>query len=129
MEPTKDKLNAELIVLEKAVKTLEEVLALPLTDVVRDATIQRFEYTFELSWKTIQTAANFMGTTCNSPREAIKFAFKSGWTRDVDGWFQAMEARNKTSHAYNIKLATEVYEVAKKYPALIKELILLVKKV
>ena len=37
-----------------AAARLNEVAALPESDIVRDAAIQRFEFTFELVWKTLQ---------------------------------------------------------------------------
>ena len=128
MEQTKEKLKADLILLQQALGTLSEALDAPLTDMVRDAAIRRFEYVFELSWKTMQIAAAYVGTSCSSPREAIKTAFKMGWTTDVDGWFEFMEARNKTSHTYNAALAREVYGTAKKFPTQVKELLASVQK-
>ncbi len=78
MEQAQKRLTAELALLEKALGTLVRATQEPLTDLVRDAIIQRFEYVFELSWKTMQIAANHMGTVCKSPRESIKTAFKLG---------------------------------------------------
>lgn len=129
MEQTKERLNAELPLLEKALGTLTKALDEPLTDIVRDAVIQRFEYVFELSWKTMQIAAAYMGTLCNSPREAIKTAFKLDWIQEPDSWLESMEARNKTSHTYNEKVAKEVYETAKKFPSLVHPLLLALKKI
>ena len=123
MEHAKERLKVDLVLLEKALQTLAQALREPLTDLVRDAVIQRFEYVFELSWKTIQIAARYMGSICNSPRETIKYAFKMGWIQNPDLWLEAMEERNKTSHTYNEAIAEEVYEVAKKFPQLIQELI------
>jgi hypothetical protein len=48
----------------KALLSLEEALALPKTDIVRDATIQRFEFCVELAWKT---AKKVMGTQTSAP--------------------------------------------------------------
>ena len=56
--------------------------------------------------------------------KAIKQGFKMGWIQNADSWFEAMEARNRTSHVYNPVVAQEVYEVAKKFPSLIKEIII-----
>jgi len=40
--------------LKDAAKTLDTALKIkPLNDIVRDAVIQRFEYTYEITWKTI----------------------------------------------------------------------------
>lgn len=129
MEYAKEKLGADLKLLGQVGRTLAEALAQPLSDIVRDAVIQRFEYVFELSWKTIQAAARYMGTSVNSPREAVKTAFKMGWLRDTDAWFEAMEARNKTSHTYNAKLAAEVYAVAKHFPSLVRKLLASLKQI
>ena len=123
MEQAKDKLKADLKFLQKAVGTLEIALREPFTEIVRDAVIQRFECSFELSWKTLQVAGAYVGSPCNSPREAIKCGFKMGWIKNPDHWFEAMEARNRTSHVYNPVVAQEVYEVAKKFPLLTEEII------
>ena len=129
MEPPKDKLKADLALLERAIATLEVVLKEPFTEIVRDASIQRFEYCFELAWKTLQVSGDYMGHVCNSPREAIRYGFKMGWIKSPDDWFEAMEARNRTSHVYNPVIAQEVYEIAKKFPSLIHEIIHQISKV
>ena len=76
MERTPERVEAEIALLGKATATLAEILAEPLTVIVRDATIQRFEYTFEVAWKAMQVAAEYMGNLCHSPREAIKIALR-----------------------------------------------------
>ena len=124
----KEKLKAEIALLEKALGTLNEALQQPYTDFIRDASIQRFEYVFELSWKTMKVAADYMGTLCNSPREAIKTAFKMQWIQTPEDWFEAMEARNKTSHTYNEQLAKEIFAIVKKFPVLVKALLSSLKK-
>lgn len=129
MEQAKERLKVDIDLLEKALQTLVQALKEPLTDMVRDAGIQRFEYVFELSWKTIQIAARYMGSICNSPREAIKYAFKMGWIQKPDLWLETMEERNKTSHTYNEAIAEEVYEAVKKFPGLVQELIASLKAV
>lgn len=44
----------QLTTLEKAIESLESIVQKPIDDIVRDATIQRFEYTYELAWKTLK---------------------------------------------------------------------------
>jgi hypothetical protein len=39
---------------KRAIGTLREILLEPFTAIVRDAAIQRFEYTFEAYWKFIK---------------------------------------------------------------------------
>ncbi|MGB9706468.1 MAG: nucleotidyltransferase substrate binding protein [Microgenomates group bacterium] len=45
------KLESQYQDLQKAYLRLKEAVALPPTIINRDATIQRFEFTFELCWK------------------------------------------------------------------------------
>jgi nucleotidyltransferase substrate binding protein (TIGR01987 family) len=40
--------------LQRALQSLEEALAQPKNEFTRDASIQRFEYTFELCWKVLK---------------------------------------------------------------------------
>ncbi|WXJ86724.1 hypothetical protein MHOCP_07400 [Moorella humiferrea] len=49
MEEKRAELALRLETLERALATLEEALAQPFSVIVRDAAIQRFEYTFELA--------------------------------------------------------------------------------
>lgn len=46
----------------EAIQVKDETLAI-------DGTIQRFEFTFELAWKTIKIFLQHEGILCNSPRE------------------------------------------------------------
>jgi hypothetical protein len=65
--------NNLLLAWEKAMGTLHEVLLIPKSEIVRDAAIQRFEYNFELAWKSVKRFAGQQGIECNSPREAFIF--------------------------------------------------------
>ena len=103
----------------KALKALEEVLSLPKNDVVRDATIQRFEGCVELGWKT---ARNVMGTTTSAPKQVIREMAQNGYIEDVQGWFEALEAGNLSSYTYDEVLAEKVFEVVKKFLPLAQSL-------
>ncbi len=81
-----------------------------------------------MAWKSVKTAANYMGSEFNSPREVIKYAFKMGWINDPDKWFNMLDARNNTSHAYDQKLAKEVYDAAKTFPPMVKNLLAALKQ-
>ena len=111
--------EADLILLQKALSTLQKALAAPKDDMSRDAVIQRFEYVFELGWKTLQAACALQGVETRSPKEAIRRAYEQGWMEDTDPWFRALEARNLTSHTYDEALAESVYQAARKIPDLV----------
>jgi hypothetical protein len=55
--------NGKLVLtpFEKALELLESVLQVPKDAIVRDATIQRFEYTYELAWKMIKRHLDWAG--------------------------------------------------------------------
>lgn len=95
-----------------AAARLEEVAALPQTDIVRDAAIQRFEFTFELVWKTLQLYLEHEGLESGGPRAVLKRAFLIRLISDqdeADVWMQMLDDRNLTSHAYDATLAVRIY--------------------
>jgi len=52
-------------------------------DIVIDATIQRFEFTYELSWKLMKAYLEYNGNLeATSPRKAIKESYKEGLIKD-----------------------------------------------
>lgn len=99
---------------QKALKALQEVLALPKTDVTRDAAIQRFEFTVELAWKTCK---KLMGTASTAPKEVIREMAQNGFITDVTFWLVAIDKRNLSSHTYNSTLADEVFDFAIRFAA------------
>jgi len=86
-----------------AAARLAEAATLPETDIVRDAAIQRFEFTFELVWKTLQLYLEHEGLESSGPRAVLKRAFVIRLISDqdeADVWLQMLDDRNLTSHAY-----------------------------
>jgi nucleotidyltransferase substrate binding protein (TIGR01987 family) len=66
-----------------------------------------FEFTFELSWKTLKDLLFYEGYEVNSPREAIRQGFAAGLIQDAELWLTAMESRNRLSHTYDKRTAEE----------------------
>lgn len=60
--------------LTAALDRLGEALREPKSDIVRDAAIQRFEFSFELFWKALKARAENDGLRVVSPREALRAA-------------------------------------------------------
>ena len=94
---------------------LQEALNEEVTDVVIDGVLHRFEFTFELSWKTIKDYLEYLGVTekIGSPREIIQLGFKQGIISDGESWIQMMLSRNALSHLYDEKTSREIYEKIK----------------
>lgn len=93
----------------KVLLSLEEALALPKTDIVRDATIQRFEFCVELAWKT---AKKVMGTQTSAPKQVLREMAQNGFIENVELWFDFLENRNLSSHTYDQVLAEKVFASA-----------------
>jgi nucleotidyltransferase substrate binding protein (TIGR01987 family) len=113
---------------ENATKRLKAALEYdPLKlDIVMDAVIQRFEFTFETAWKSVKLAAKAVGYDCKSPKGCLKLAYRMGWIKDEERWLELLEARNLTSHTYDQETAMDVYETIKDdcevFDSLLKEL-------
>ena len=65
MEKTPAEFSVHVKQLETALITLDEVLMMEWSRVVRDAAIQRFEYCFELVWKLIKRRLKLDGMEAN----------------------------------------------------------------
>jgi nucleotidyltransferase substrate binding protein (TIGR01987 family) len=106
---------------ENALLRLGEVLQRDEDDVIRDSIIQRFEFTFEMAWKTM-----FRFLTDKGERVAAKawavlpVAFESLLIEDADVWDKMREFRNETSHEYNQRKAMDVAAFVRQsaYPAM-----------
>ncbi len=106
--------------LEQSLQRLEEALRLPEDAIVRDACIQRFEFTFEMAWKAVQAFAQREGLSCESPRECWRVAFRLGLIEDDKRWMTMVEDRNRTSHTYDEEGAKAIYEALRDYALLLR---------
>lgn len=110
------KLQSQYEDLQKAVKRLKEASALPAGDSInQDATIQRFEFTFELAWKTMQTVVQENIKDVYGPKQVIREAAKLGLIDDPVTWLDFLRSRNLTVHTYHEEVAKEVYKSAKAF--------------
>lgn len=123
----KEKLEIQIQQLDKALSRLEETLSMEPTQVNKDATIQRFEFTFELSWKLMKSFAFNKGLETVSPKDSLRTAAQLGLIEDVEMWFDFLDARNNSSHVYNENMASEVYEEIKKFLPAVKKLMVKIK--
>lgn len=110
---------------QKALLSLEIIYMKPvLADRANiDATIQRFEFTFELAWKFLKDYFLEKGVQLNYPKEIIKEAFSVGMINNEKLWLQVLSDRNLTSHTYDEKLADDIYARIKNYVPEIKKLL------
>ncbi len=124
-----EKLKRKIEETKRALKTLEEILNEPYSVIVRDATIQRFEYTFEVFWKTIREyLREHEGIVRNSPKSCFREAMNVG-LMDEEQTIKCLEMtddRNLTSHTYIEEVAERIYGKIKEYYSLMTAIVNLI---
>ena len=89
-------------------------LAAPEDDMLRDACIQRFEFTWELAQKLLrrkleEIEASSAGLDQMAFKELIRLAAERGLVNDPLAWFAFREQRNRTVHTYDETQAKAVF--------------------
>ena len=107
----------------RAAARLRQGVTQPETELIRDAVIQRFEFTFELVWKSLKLYLERQGHECGGPRPTFKKAFAEGLILSADaadGWLRMLDDRNLASHAYDEVLAARIYlNIVREYTPLL----------
>lgn len=91
---------------EPALSLLEDALSKgpsSLNQLEKEGTVQRFEYTLELAWKTLKDYLEESGVVLTSitPRQVIKDAFAAKILVDGQVWIDMIDHRNLLSHTYD----------------------------
>ncbi len=96
-------------------KGLDRAREAPADEVLRDGVIQRFEYTYELCWKTLKRYVQVylpLGSLVDemSLQDLIRTGNEAGVLRsDWPAWKRFRELRGRTSHTYDRAKAEEVF--------------------
>lgn len=109
-----------------ATNRLKEALNEEESELMIDAVLHRYEFTFELAWKTLKDYLEYLGVAINtgSPREVIKESFAHELISDGEVWIKMMLARNSLSHLYDEETSRQVYnEIKNEYIYQIENLI------
>ena len=117
-EMSKDYEKLSVTALEKVLKTLAQVLDDLDADTekcyIRDASIQRFEYSYELTLKMLR---RHLENIADNPGDVKAYSFqeviRQGYNKGVlenswDVWKEYRIYRNKTSHGYDKSVAKEL---------------------
>ena len=119
--------SLSLASLKRAIAALKSVCLVELSSrktefdrlLLRDSTIQRFEFTQELCFRIIKKTLEHQFTVKDVEtipyRDLIRMAHERGLISKPKPWFLARDARNKTSHAYDEKIANDVYKAARSF--------------
>jgi nucleotidyltransferase substrate binding protein (TIGR01987 family) len=89
----------------------------------KDGTIHRFEFTHELAWKVMKDFLEYEGIMgITGSRSATREAFNKGLITGGEVWMEMIESRNKTVHTYLDEILENEYLliVTRYYPLLAK---------
>jgi len=110
-----------LSLLSDALKNGVEALSL----LEKEGTLQRFEFTFELSWKLMKDYLEENGIiiTPVTPTSVIKQAFVAKIISDGQLWINMLLSRNLMSHTYDfVKFEAIAKDVEQKYLVALQQL-------
>ena len=121
-------IDFKFINLKKAYTRLKEVSDLydGKDDIIRDSLIQRFEFTYELTHKTLNEFMKYLGVTLENsfPRTIFKKAYVNNLISDDKVWINLLEDRNSTSHIYNESMSNQIANrIVNQYVDAISELV------
>ena len=87
------------VLLREALERKPEALSM----LEKEGVVQRFEYTFELAWKTLKDYLEASGLVISpvTPRQVIKEAFAAKVITDGTVWIKMLDNRNLLSHTYD----------------------------
>ena len=109
----------------RALATLDEVLSEPYSVFIRDASIQRFEYTFEAVWKLLkEDLLDVEGVVCASPKACFRQALPAGLLSEEEVLvaLEMTDDRNRTVHTYHEGLADRIFARLHGYRDLMRRL-------
>ncbi len=97
---------------ERAFFTLKEAVlkVKSPSNLEKEGTIQRFEFTHELAWNVMKDFLEYEGIQdIIGSRSATRQAFNSGIIENGEIWMQMIESRNITVHSYDDQILSSQY--------------------
>ena len=99
------------------------------SEIEKQGIIKSFEFTFELSWKTLKDYLESKGVTVSFPRDVIKQSFHHQIIQDGETWLEMLSKRNLLAHTYDEKKANEAISLIRSgYQPAISKLVNYLKK-
>ncbi|SMF75771.1 nucleotidyltransferase substrate binding protein, HI0074 family [Azospirillum oryzae] len=121
-----DKVSRKLDIASQALARLQEVLALPVDEVVRDSAILRFTLATETVWKAARSViVDQMGAerlNSASPKAMVRESQIAGFLTEeqAEAAMRMMNDRNLTVHTYDEEKAEELFSRLPAHAALIE---------
>lgn len=120
-----ERLRQRLKAAEKALTSFEKLANIKNpNDVERDAAIQRFEFSFEASWKAAkQYLYDVEGVDVGSPKSVIRSCREVRLLQDEEAVLslEMVNDRNLTVHTYNEEVAIKIHKNLPQYNKLLHQ--------
>ncbi len=97
----------------------------------RDSTIQRFEFTLEIAWKSIKSfLMEYEGIECRSPKGCIREFLSAGYLNNtqISTLLMMIDDRNLATHTYHESLADEIFLHIQEYLTILQKVYTLIKE-
>ena len=122
-----ERLHQRINAAEKALASLRELVVLESVNAIeRDASIQRFEFSFEACWKAAkQYLYDVEGIDTASPKSVVRSLRENNIFTEEEAvkGIQMVNDRNLTVHTYNEEVAVKIYSNLKEYYELLVSMI------
>ena len=102
--------NIDIAPLLMAFDLFHEALQIAKSDLEKAGTIQYFEFTYEIAWKTLKRILNGRGKDLNSPKPIFREAALEKLIDNPELWFDFTKDRNETVHTYNKTIANNIFK-------------------
>lgn len=110
--------------LKAAFARLKEAMPQVENQLDKDGVIQRFEFVFELVWKTLKDYAEDKGRfDAASPKDAFRVAADLGLIDEPLIWFDFLKSRNEATHLYDEQKANDVFSQIPNFIVAVENLI------
>ena len=115
--------------LKMAFTRLREAMPEVKNQLDKDGAIQRFEFVFELVWKTLKDYSEDQGRIeAVSPKDSFRVAADLGLISDPLFWFDYLKSRNEATHLYDEEKADEVFSKIPDFISSVENLIVRLEK-
>jgi len=122
-----ERLSLKYVDAVKALETLKQIMNEEFSVIVRDAAIQRFEYTFEAVWKFCKAyLKEEEGIVVSTPKSVFRAIFSLGVLTEEETvrCLRMTDARNETVHTYKEAVSDMIYGQIPAYVLLMDALLM-----
>ena len=124
MDQTKARINIQSLISTR--NFLSEIIQNARNDYEKAGAIQAFEVCYELAKNTLRKVLLLRAQEVHiTPKEIFRLAALEGLIPDAEIWFEFAKKRNKTSHAYDGEVASDILS---SLPKFLQELDVLIAK-